>query len=51
VWAYLELKLGDFDSSRGLTLNFVQALVNCGSSYVSLNSEYASSGDSHGAHE
>jgi len=51
VWAYLELKLGDFDSSRGLTWNFVQALVNCGSSYVSLNGEHASSGDSHGAHE
>jgi hypothetical protein len=36
VWAYLELELGDFDSSRGLTWNFVQALVNCGSSCASL---------------
>ena len=32
VWAYLELEVGDFDSSRGLTWNFVQALVNCGGS-------------------
>lgn len=36
VWAYLELEVGDFDSSRGLTWNFVQALVNCGSSCGSL---------------
>ena len=32
MWAYLEVEVGDFDSSRGLTWKFIQALVNCGSS-------------------
>ena len=31
VWAYLELELGDFDSSRGLTCKkYLQAIVNPG---------------------